>query len=84
MRSFYSKDAFFVKMKKKPDQQQVFDNLDKYSEEDIRNLTGTHFPQWVKDALIRLKENNRATATSYDIAQKMNEYHKKKQEEVNK
>ena len=78
MRSFYSKDAFFVKMKKKPEQQAVFDNLENYTEDEIKNLTGNQFPQWVKDALIRLKTNKRATATAVDIAEQMNKYHKEK------
>jgi len=78
MRSFYSKDAFFVKMKKKPEQQAVYDNLENYTEDEIKNLTGNQFPQWVKDALIRLKTNKRATATAVDIAEQMNKYHKEK------
>ena len=78
MRSYLSKDAFFVKMKKKSEQQEVFDNLEKYTEDEIKNLTGNQFPQWVKDALIRLKTNNRATATAADIAERMNKYHEER------
>ena len=78
MRSYLSKDAFFVKMKKKPEQQKVYDNLDNYTIEQIEKLRGPHFPQWVRDALIRLKENDRATVTAHDIAERMNQYHKEK------
>ena len=78
MRSFYSKDAFFSKMKKKPQQQEVFDNLDNYTEEQIENLPSNHFPRWIKDALIKLKTNEKSTTTAYDIAERMNQYHKEK------
>jgi hypothetical protein len=78
VRSYLSKDAFFSKMKKKPEQQQVFDNLENYTEDEIKNLTGNQFPQWVKDALIRLKTNNRAAVTAADIAERMNKYHREK------
>jgi hypothetical protein len=55
-------DKFFKKMKKKADVQQVLDNLSDYSEEDINNLTGTHFPLWIKEQLIELKKRNGNTA----------------------
>ena len=51
-----NKDSFFNKMKKKQAVQDVLDNLDSYSIEQIANLTGSHFPQWIRDALIRKKE----------------------------
>ena len=51
-----NKDSFFNKMKKKPAVQIILDNLDNYSIEQISNLSGTHFPQWVRDALVRKKE----------------------------
>jgi hypothetical protein len=51
-----NKDSFFNKMKKKPDVQLVLDNLDDYSVEQLANLQGSHFPQWIRDALVRKKE----------------------------
>ena len=57
-----SQDKFFKKMKKKPEQQAVIDNIDKYSEEDINNLSGTHFPQWIKDCLKELRKRGGKTA----------------------
>ena len=50
------KDSFFDKMKKKPDVQAVLDNLNDYTVEQINNLAGSHFPQWIRDALVRKKE----------------------------
>lgn len=50
-----NKDSFFNKMKKKPAVQQVLDNLDNYTVEQINNLSGSHFPQWIRDALVRKK-----------------------------
>ena len=51
-----NKDSFFNKMKKKPDVQAVLDNLDNFTIEQIANLSGSHFPQWIRDALVRKKE----------------------------
>lgn len=51
-----NRDSFFNKMKKKPDVQIVLDNLDDYTAEQLSNLEGSHFPQWVRDALVRKKE----------------------------
>jgi hypothetical protein len=51
-----NKDSFFNKMKKKPDVQLVLDNLDNYTAEQLANLEGSHFPQWVRDALVRKKQ----------------------------
>jgi hypothetical protein len=51
-----NKDSFFDKMKKKPDVQAVLDNLDNYTVDQISNLSGSHFPQWIRDALVRKKE----------------------------
>jgi len=51
-----NKDSFFDKMKKKPDVQAVLDNLDNYTVEQLSNLNGSHFPQWIRDALVRKKE----------------------------
>ena len=73
MRSYLNKDKFFQKCKKKPEQQEVLDNLDKYSSEQIENLAGPHFPQWVKDALLELKKRNGKTSdqVATEIAEKM-------------
>ncbi len=45
-------------MKKKPAQQEVLDNIQNYSEQDIENLSGPHFPQWIKEQLLALKKRN--------------------------
>ncbi len=45
-------------MKKKPEQQHVIDNIDNYTSEQIEALSGSHFPQWIKDQLIELKKRN--------------------------
>lgn len=66
MRSFYNSDKFFQKMKKKPELQAVLDSIAEYSDQDIDNLTGSHFPQWIKDELKKL--NKRGGKTSEDIA----------------
>jgi len=51
-----NRDSFFNKMKKKPDVQSVIDNLDSYTVEQLSSLEGSHFPQWIRDALVRKKE----------------------------
>lgn len=51
-----NRDSFFNKMKKKTDVQAVLDNLDGYTVEQLTNLEGSHFPQWIRDALVRKKE----------------------------
>lgn len=69
-----NKDSFFDKMKKKPDVQKVLDNLDDYTVEQINSLTGSHFPQWIRDALVRKKErrsNSDVDARVAEIARKM-------------
>lgn len=60
-------------MKKKPAVQNVLDNLKNYSDEEIWDLNGTHFPQWIKEQLIELKKRNGKTAedTAREIAEKM-------------
>jgi hypothetical protein len=58
MRSYMNPDKFFKKMKKKPPQQEVIDNIENYTEEQINNLSGSHFPQWIKEQLIELKKRN--------------------------
>lgn len=79
MRSYLNPDKFFQKMKKKPDVQRVLDNIADYSEEQITQLSGTHFPQWIKDQLIELKKRNGKTAddVAYEIAMKMIESSRK-------
>lgn len=77
------KDSFFDKMKKKPAVQQVLDNLENYTVEQLTNLQGSHFPQWIRDALVRKKESmtkGDVLARATDIAERMNEFHKKKLE----
>lgn len=64
VRSYHNKDKFFQKMKKKPAQQTILDNLEDYTEDDLDNLTGPHFPQWIKDQLKELKKRDGKTADS--------------------
>ncbi len=71
MRSYLNKDTFFKKMKKKPELQAVLDNISNYSDVDIDNLTGTHFPQWIKEQLKML--NKRGGRTAEDIANEIAE-----------
>lgn len=66
MRSYMNPDKFFKKMKKKPALQAVIDNIANYSDEDIDNLSGPHFPQWIKDQLKEL--NKRGGKTAEDVA----------------
>lgn len=66
MRSYHNPDKFFQKMKKKPEQQAVLDRISEYSDEMIDDLSGPHFPQWVKDQLKKLNKRNGKTAE--DIA----------------
>lgn len=80
-----NKDSFFDKMKKKPDVQAVLDNLDNYTVEQLTNLQGSHFPQWIRDALVRKKEGRSKgdiEARAIDIAEKMNEYHRLNNTEI--
>ena len=71
MRSYLNPDKFFKKMKKKPEQQAVLDNIGNYSDVDIDNLSGPHFPQWIKDQLKLL--NKRGGKTAEDIANEVAE-----------
>jgi hypothetical protein len=64
MRSFYSTEKFFQKMKKKKEVQEVLDNLDHYTIDQLSCLTGTHFPLWIREELIKLKNRNGKTADS--------------------
>lgn len=66
MRSYMNQDTFFKKMKKKPALQAVLDSISEYTDADIDNLTGSHFPQWIKDQLKTL--NKRGGKTSDEIA----------------
>ena len=58
MRSFYNPDKFFKKMKKKPAQQEIINNIENYSIDDINSLSGPHFPAWIKEQLVELKKRN--------------------------
>ena len=72
-------DDFFAKMKHKSSVKEVLDNLDNYTVEQISNLAGSHFPQWIRDALVRKKEGRSRgdiDARALDIAERMNEYHR--------
>ena len=73
MRSYMNPDKFFKKMKKKPALQAVIDNIQDYSDEDIDNLSGPHFPQWIKDQLKELTKRGGRTAddVAEEIARKM-------------
>jgi hypothetical protein len=64
-------DKFFKKMKKKPELQLVIDNISNYTDTDIDALTGSHFPQWIKDQLKEL--NKRGGKTAEDIAEEIAE-----------
>ncbi len=71
-----NKDSFFDKMKKKPDVQIVLNNLDNYTVDQLANLQGSHFPQWIRDALVRKKEGSAkgdVIARAEEIARQMNE-----------
>lgn len=63
MRSYMSTGKFFKKMKKKPELQQVLDNISNYTNDDIDALTGTHFPLWIK---VELKELTKRGGTNAD------------------
>jgi hypothetical protein len=69
MRSYLSKEVFFKKMKKKPALQEVLDNIKTYTPEQIQNLSGSHFPQWIKDQLEELRK--RGGSTSNDEAERI-------------
>jgi hypothetical protein len=73
MRSYLSKDTFFEKMKKKPELQAVIDDISNYTDEQIDALTGSHFPQWIKDQLKELTKRDGKTAddVAEEIAAKM-------------
>ena len=60
-------------MKKKPELQAVIDTISNYTDEDIDALTGSHFPQWIKDQLKELTKRGGRTADDLaeEIAAKM-------------
>ena len=60
-------------MKKKPAVQAVIDNIDDYSIEDIENLSGSHFPKWIRKVLVKYKGRDGLTAeqTALQIANEM-------------
>jgi len=68
-----NQDKFFKKMKKKKPVQDVLDNISNYTDEDIDNLSGPHFPVWIKDQLKQLNKRGGKTAedVAYEIAMKM-------------
>lgn len=73
MRSYLNPDKFFKKMKKKPELQKVLDNIADYDDCDIDNLSGPHFPQWIKDQLKELTKRKGQTAedVANEVAEKM-------------
>lgn len=71
MRSYHNPDIFFKKMKKKPELQAVLSSVSEYTDNDIDNLSGPHFPQWIKDQLKKL--NKRRGKTSEEIANEIAE-----------
>ena len=62
MRSYLSPDVFFKKMKKKPALQAVIDNINSYTIDQIEELSGSHFPSWIKEQLHELKKRDGKTA----------------------
>lgn len=73
-----NKDSFFNKMKKKPVVQAVLDDLDNYTVEQIENLNGSHFPQWIRDVLVKKKlgtSTDQIVSRAEAIAAQMNEYY---------
>lgn len=61
MRSYKDPDEFFNKMKKKPALQQILDNLDRYSEEELANIQGQ--PKWIREQLVKRKKGEVDTRT---------------------
>ena len=49
-------------MKKKPVVQEVLDNLGNYSVDEIEKLPSNHFPKWVKEALVKIRNRGGRTA----------------------
>jgi hypothetical protein len=62
MRSYHGTSTFFKKMKKKPALQLVLDNIENYTAQELADLRGSHFPQWIRDELVELKKRNGSTA----------------------
>jgi len=68
---------FFQQMKKKPALQEVLDNFDDYTHEDIRALGGPVFPLWIKTHLLTMKNgpgvDNFSNENAENIANQMQE-----------
>lgn len=63
-------------MKKKPALQNVIDNIENYTVEDIDKLSGGVFPKWIKNELKNMVEDHdayvaRGNKTSYEAAQEI-------------
>lgn len=69
MRSTKNKSEFFTKMNKKKAVQEVMDNIEDYSVDDINNLRGNQFPKWIREELVKYKE--RGGIDIYAIAEHM-------------
>lgn len=69
MRSYKNKDIFFSETKKKPAVQNIIDNIDDYTVEDLENLTGNQYPKWIREELVNYK--NRNGETSQTMAEKI-------------
>lgn len=55
-RSHHNPGVFFRKMKKKPALQAIIDNLDSYTEDQLKVIQGQ--PLWIREQLVKLKQNN--------------------------
>ena len=86
MRSYKNKEHFFSKVKKKPAVQAVMDNINDYTEEELENLRGSHFPKWIREALVKYKKRGGKSveATAFDIAMKMIEAQKNSKDTYSK
>jgi hypothetical protein len=73
MRSTKNKDVFFSKMKKKPEVTKIINNMDSYTAEQLGELRSTHFPLWIREELIKLKNRNGKSSENiaFDIAMQM-------------
>ena len=60
-------------MKLKPAQREVMDNISSYSVEELENLSGPHFPKWIREVLVELHKRGGRTAdeVAKEIAEKM-------------
>lgn len=73
MRSYLNSDKFFQKMKKKPELQKVLDNISAYTDDMIDQLSGPHFPLWIREELKKLNKRNGKTSEEIanEVAAKM-------------